>query len=72
MCFVQIENDLASAADSFGSFLLRITDFNLFNSVSVRWMLYFFGLAIGITAVFLLYIRTAAIIRNVWLNIKKP
>ena len=30
---------------------LRITDFNFFNSFSVRWILYFFGLAIGITAV---------------------
>src|SRR5699024_11221116 len=38
-------------------FLLRITDFKLFNSVSVRWMLYFFGLAIGITAVFFLIIH---------------
>ena len=45
-------------------FLLQIIDFNLFNSISVRWMLYFFGLAIGITAVFLLYIRTAVITRK--------
>ena len=39
----------------FCSFFVLMKDFNVFNSFSVRWILYFFGLAIGITAVSFYY-----------------
>ena len=64
MCFIEIENDLASAADGFGSFFITDNRFQLIQFYFCKMDVIFFGLAIGITAVFLLYIRTAVITRK--------
>lgn len=48
---------------------LRITDLSSLTSSSVSLIICFLGLAIGITAVFLLYLETTMITRNIYINI---